>query len=192
MHTARIVPCRSCGRAITTDNQFCSTCGEPINVVTLDQVRPFRNLVSGVVALASGALLAVGAFLPWQVVRVPGADPERTSIRGWEASDDAMILLGLALLAAVCAAILFSVAERVPLLLVKVGLAVIGVTGLAIALLDIVDVRGYTDPRFTVEVGFGLYLAAVSAVALILISVVTSLQAHAPAPDTDLATAAAQ
>ena len=179
MQTAEIMPCGSCGRAVTTDSQYCASCGAPQRVVTVAPARPFRNMVGGAVTLVAGALLAVGAFLPWQVVRIPGADPERTPIRGWEASGDAMIFVGLALLSAVCAGILLSVVERLPLLLVKIGLAVIGVIGLAVAVLDILDVRGQLDPRFTVEVGFGLYVAAASAVALIVVSAITDWRADA-------------
>jgi hypothetical protein len=142
--------------ATTAPTPSAGTLGVP-GAAVLDER---SNAAGGLVALVAAALVCVGVFLPWMEV---GDE----AVSGWRASDDAKVLLGLAGLVTVAGALVIGGARS---LVLRVGLAGLGLATVVVGLLDVVSV---SDLPGDVDHGPGLVLVLVGGVLAVVAALLT-------------------
>lgn len=118
------------------------------------------NLPGGLVALLGAVLVVVGVFLPWMEV---GDE----TVSGWRSSDDAKVLLVLAAAVTVAAALIIGGARS---LVLRIGLAVVGLATVVVGLVDVVSVG---DQPGDVSHGPGLVVVLVGGVLVVLAALLT-------------------
>lgn len=119
------------------------------------------NLPGGLLALIGAVLVGVGVALPW-------LDVAGETVSGWAASGDAKVLAGLAACALVMGALVVGGARS---LVLRAGLAVVGVVAVGFGIYELLSVGGIED--LDPSPGMGLYVGLVGGAVLVASAALT-------------------
>lgn len=126
------------------------------------KAQPDKSVIGGILAVVGGITAIVSAFLVWIKVSFGGVEG---SGKGWDATPDAKIVLGIGIAAIVVGAALFLNRHVVlRLLLLAAGVGV-----LAVAARDMLDVSSFGKDigATSHSIGAGLYVVVVAGVVLL-------------------------
>ena len=145
-----------------------------------------RSRRAALIALIGGALVAIGAFLPWAKVTSPFDSATKNGIEG----DGAITLVVAILVLIACGAALAKVMPARAVRWASITAISGGAIALAIALIDGLDIRSQTGSIGTTlieaTVGIGVYLTGIGGLAAVAGGVMllsaTSATKTAPAP----------